>query len=59
MSSLGTTKKIKISETMEDKSIQTPQKEIFECISKNDIGGLKAKLISFKGTVDFTDENGN
>ncbi|CAO1307752.1 unnamed protein product [Diamesa tonsa] len=43
---------------MEDKSIQTPQKEIFECISKNDIGGLKAKLISFKGTVDFTDENG-
>lgn len=35
------------------------QKEIFDHISKNDIGGLKAKLISFKGTVDFTDENGN
>lgn len=35
------------------------QKEIFDHISKNDIGGLKAKLISFKGSVDFTDENGN
>lgn len=35
------------------------QKEIFDHISKNDISGLKAKLISFKGTVDFTDENGN
>ena len=35
------------------------QKEIFDHISKNDISGLKAKLISFKGSVDFTDENGN
>lgn len=49
---------IKSSERMEEQQ-KLIQKEIFDHISKNDISGLKAKLISFKGSVDFTDENGN
>ena len=36
----------------EDKS------QIFEHISKNEISELKAKLTSYAGSVDFTDENG-
>lgn len=34
------------------------QAEIFDKITKNDVGGLKMALAQLKTTVDFVDENG-
>lgn len=32
--------------------------QIYDHISKSEISELKAKLTAYKGTVDFTDDNG-
>lgn len=34
------------------------EKEIFDCITKNNIAELKTRLTSFKGDINYTDENG-
>lgn len=34
------------------------QKQIFDAISKNEIGELKTLLAQLQGTADFVDENG-
>jgi hypothetical protein len=34
------------------------EKEIFDCISKNQIDELKVKLKSFNGDINLLDENG-
>lgn len=38
--------------------MQESNKQIFDHISKNEISELKAKLNAYKGTVDFTDNDG-
>ncbi len=41
-----------------DDGLTTVQKDIFDKISKSDVGGLKFLLSQLTGTVDFVDENG-
>lgn len=41
-----------------DDGLTVLQKDIFDKITKNDVGGLKFLLSQLTGTVDFVDENG-
>lgn len=41
-----------------DEGLTVLQKNIFEKISKSDVGALKILLAQLNGTVDFVDENG-
>lgn len=38
--------------------MQDENKQIFDHISKSEISELKAKLTAYKGSVDFTDNDG-
>lgn len=41
-----------------DDGFNVLEKDIFDQITKNDVGGLKFSLSQLSGTVDFVDENG-
>lgn len=50
--------KKKLVKMVNDDGLTDIQKDIFDKITKNDVGGLKFLLSQLTSTVDFVDENG-